>query len=122
MVVAVVAVGVVQVPIDEIVDVIAMGHRLVAASRTMHVTRLVPAALVRRRTGIRVLRRHLDRVFIDVARVHVVQVAVVQIVHVVTMLHGGMAAAGSMLMGVVGVVGLFAVCHVASPKQSVQTT
>lgn len=46
MVVAVIAMGMMQMPIDEVIHVIAMGYLLVPAARTMHVSGFVAAAFV----------------------------------------------------------------------------
>lgn len=60
--------------------------------------------------------------FIHVSGMHVMQVAIVQVVDVITVLHSGMAAAGSVLMGVMGVMWKLAVCHTWSPVQRVHHT
>ena len=44
MVVAVVAVGVVEVAGHQVIDVIAVRHRLVAAAGAVHMARLMPSA------------------------------------------------------------------------------
>ena len=44
MIVAVIAVRMVQMPIDEVVDVVAVGHRFVSASRTMCMIGIVSRA------------------------------------------------------------------------------
>lgn len=46
VIIAVVAVRMMQVAVDEIVDVVAVRHRLVAASRSMDVIFIVAAAIV----------------------------------------------------------------------------
>ena len=102
VVVAVALVGVVQVAVDEVVDVIAVRHRLVAAARAVHVAAVVAGG--RLGVSVGVLSRHLVRVLLDLGAVLVLQVALVQVVDVVTMLDGGVAAAGAVLVGVVAVV------------------
>lgn len=52
-----------------------------------------------------------DDMLINMIGVRMVEVAVVQIIYVAVVLNGRMAAAGSMLMGVVGVLFFGAVCH-----------
>lgn len=52
---------------------------------------------------------------VDVIAVHVVQMPVVQIVDVAVMLHGGVAAIGTMSVRVIGMGGVGAVGHVFSP-------
>jgi hypothetical protein len=42
MVVAMVAVGMMELAIDEVIDVVAVWHRLMAAARTMFVFRIMP--------------------------------------------------------------------------------
>ena len=82
MIVAVAAVRVVQMAVDQIVDVVAVRHRLVAAPGSVLVPRLVPGAAVVRRAAVGIAGRHLDDVLIDVIAMRMVQVAVVQIVDV----------------------------------------
>ena len=104
MVVAVVAVRVVQVAIDEVVNVVAMRHRFMTAAGAVNVPGFVAAAVVVGRAGVRVGGADGDAVFIDVVAVRVVQVAVVQVVNVAVVLDGGVAAARAVLVRVVGVV------------------
>jgi hypothetical protein len=59
---------------------------------------------------------------VHVFGMHVMQMAVVQVVHMVTVLHSRMAATGSVLMGMIGVMRKLAVCHVRSPVQCVHHT
>jgi hypothetical protein len=84
VVVAVVVVGVVEMVADQIVDVVAVRHRLVTASRAVGVRGVVARTGkgVFRSAVLRVLAAHLDCVLVDVVLVRVVQVAVVQVVHV----------------------------------------
>jgi hypothetical protein len=94
------AVGMVQVAVHQIVDVIAVGNLRVAALRAMHMGFVVPAAGVLRRAGGRVLRRHADHMFVDMVAVNVVEVAVVKVVGVAVVLDGDMTAALAVLVGV----------------------
>lgn len=55
VIVAMIAMRVMQVAIDQIVDVITMWHGLVPASRSMHMAGLMAGALMRRRAAIGVL-------------------------------------------------------------------
>ena len=104
MVVAVVAVRVVQVAIDEVIDVVAMRHRFVAAAGAMHVAGFVAVAVVVRGADVRVGGADGDAVFIDVVAVRVVQVAVVQVINVAFVFDGGVTAIRAVLVFVVGVV------------------
>jgi hypothetical protein len=104
VIVAVIAVRVMQVAVDEVVDVVAVRHGLVAAAGAMHVARRVPGTAMVGRAPIRVARRDLDHVLIDMILVRVVQVAIVQVVDVPVMADRRVPAVGSVLVRVMGVV------------------
>jgi hypothetical protein len=107
VVVAVTIVRVVEMALDQVVGVIAMRHRRMAAVDAVDVTGgMAGAAMVRRALG-RVGRVDRDRVLIDVIAVDVMQVPIVQIVDVAGVLDRGMAAVGTvnMVMGLVDGVG-----------------
>lgn len=91
-----VAVRVVQVAVYQIVDVVAVGNGRMTTSRSMHMTFVVAAAGMFGRTRVRVGGRHFQRTFVHMPFVGVVQVAVVQIINMVAVLDGLMAAAGAM--------------------------
>jgi len=95
------AVRVMQVSVDQIVDVIAMRHRLVPTAGTVLVPSLMPGALVLRRAAIGILGGNLDHMLIDMIAMHVMQVTVVQVIDMVAMLHCLVATAWSMLMRVI---------------------
>jgi hypothetical protein len=59
---------------------------------------------------------------VHVFDMHVMQMAIVQVIHMVTMLHRRMAATGAVLMSMIGVMRKLAVCHVRSPVQCVHYT
>lgn len=101
MIVAVVAVRMVQMAIHEVVYVIAVRNRLVSAIRPVNVSFVVASAGVRRRAVCRVLRCHRKRVFLHTARSVVVQTAVVEVVYVVVVLYRGVSTTGTVLMRVV---------------------
>jgi len=104
MVVAVVTVRMVQMAIDEVIDVVAMRHRFVAAAVAVHVAGFVAVAVMVGGADVRVGGADGDGVFIDVVAVRVVQVAVVQVINVAFVLDGGVAAACAVLVFVIGVV------------------
>jgi hypothetical protein len=110
VVVAMVAVGMMQVPVHQIIDMVAMGDRLVAAARGM----LVSAPQVRRAAG-RIGRVDCDDMLVDVIAVHVVQMAVMQIVHMAVMADCGVAAVRAVLMRVARMVLLVASGHGSAP-------
>jgi hypothetical protein len=101
MVVAVIAVRMVQVAVDEIVDVVPMRHCVVTARRAVDVARLVAAAA--RRTLVRIFGAHFEPVLVYMIAVHMMQMTVVQIVDVIVVLDCRMPTVRTVLMVVVGV-------------------
>jgi len=106
-----VAVRMVQVTVDQIIDVIAVRNRLVTATGPVDVARLVAGAAVFGRAAVRIALRNLDHMLIDMIAVGMVQVAVMQVIDVVTMADGGVAATGPMLVRVVCVMRVCASGH-----------
>jgi hypothetical protein len=94
------AVRMVEVSVDEVVDVIAMRNRFVAAAGAMPMAGIVSGASMIRRASRRIGGAHFDHVFIDLITVRLMQVAVVQVVHVIAVLDRGVATTGAMDMGV----------------------
>jgi hypothetical protein len=101
----------VQVPIHEIVDMIAMRHGLVSAAGTMDMARLMAGTAVIRRAGVWVRFRHLDHMLVHMVAMRMVQMAIMQIVDMVAVPQGGVAATGAMRVAMVGVVGLRTATH-----------
>jgi hypothetical protein len=105
VIVAVVAVRMMQAPVDDVIDVVAMWDCLVPAAGAVHVAALLARgdALV---AAVGVGLADLDHVFVVVQfavdLVRMVQVAVVEIIDVVTMADGLVAATGTVLVIVVG--------------------
>lgn len=101
MVVAVIAVRMVKVTVDEIVHVITMGDDLVTAVGAVFVAGcMARAGMVRRALGA-VCLVDIDCMFDDAAAVLMMQMAVVKIVHVPVVLDGGVTAVGTVLMIVI---------------------
>jgi hypothetical protein len=98
VVVAVIAVRMMEMPGNQIIDVIAMGNRLVAATRPMDVPRFVAAALVAGRTNVRIVLADGDRMLCGVAIFLVAQAAVVQIVDMSLVFDLDMPAGGTVLV------------------------
>lgn len=115
MVVAVIAVRMVQVPVNQIVHMVTVGYRGMAAIWPMHVIGCMTGALVLWRTGIGVCCRDANHMFIDMVTVRMVQMAIMQIVNMPLMLNGDVPAIGPMLVVVVGVVGMGTSCHGDTP-------
>ena len=100
MVVAVIAMRMVQVPIHQVIDVIAVRHRGVSAIRAVNVFFVVALAIVSN-TPVRILLRYLDDVLVVVVFMGAVKVPVVKVAHVVTVLHGDVAAVRAVFVVVV---------------------
>jgi hypothetical protein len=103
MVIAVVAMGMVQVTVDEIVDMIAMRDRFVAAARSMNVSSVMSGAAMVWRATIRVLVAHFNAMFVHMIRARMVKMAIVEIIHMAAVPDSNVAAAGSMHVIVIGV-------------------
>jgi len=99
VIVAVVAVRTVQAAVDQVIEMIAVRHLLVAAPLMLAVAR-------RRGTMIRIRRAHGQGMFIIMAVVRRVQTAIVQIIDVAIVLNARVAAmfAVNMLVLVVDLV------------------
>ena len=102
MVIAVAIVRMVKMSVDEVVNVITMRYRFMAAVGAMDVGVFMGIALVARSADGRICWREGNHVLVDVAVVEMMQVAIVQIVNVILVLDGSMTATGLMLMVVTG--------------------
>jgi hypothetical protein len=96
MVVAVIAVTVMQAPIDQVVKVVTVGHQRMAAA-------LVAALAHHRGASVRVCLTHGEHMLIVVALVGMVQVAIVEVVHMAVVLDAQMATVLAVDVRVVGV-------------------
>ena len=110
VVVAVVAVRMVKMIVHQVINVVAVRNRLMAAVRAVLVTLLVRSTFMVRRAGRRVRRADRQGMFLDLAAILVVQVAVVQVIDVSIVLDGRVPAVGAVLVGVAFVMS----CHVQS--------
>lgn len=88
--------------VHEVIDVIPVGDSFVTTAWTMPVGLIVTTTCVGRRAVRGIGRRHFQPVLHHFAVGLVMQVAVVQVIHVVAMSDGGVAAAGTVLMVVLG--------------------
>jgi hypothetical protein len=92
MVVAMIAMLMVQPAIDQVVDVISVRHSLMAAPRPMDVSKLMALAAVFRCAADWIFLVDLDDVRLAVAAARMVKLAVMQIINMVAMHHGDVAA------------------------------
>jgi hypothetical protein len=104
VVVAVVAVRVVEVAVDEVIGVVTVRQSLMAAAGAVGVVLGVAGTAVLGRAVGRVGPTNFQGVLLDLPPGGVVQVAVMDVIHVAVVLDGGVAAAGAVLMIVVVVV------------------
>ncbi len=106
MIVAVSSVHVVKMTRDEVVDMVTMRHRRMAAVGAVHVLSIVFAARVVGRASGRIGRIDRHRALVDVIAVDLVQVTIVEIVDMACVADGGMAAGGPMHVSVAGMSGV----------------
>jgi len=92
MVIAVIAMRMMQVAIDQVVHVVAVRYCLMPAARAMDMSRGMAAAVVVRRALIWVPGADFQSVLVNVAGMWVVQVTVMQEIHVTVVPDRGMAA------------------------------
>jgi hypothetical protein len=111
MIIAVITVRMVQMAGDEAVDVVAVWDCFVAATGSMHMSSIMSGAAMVGRATIRVLVTHSNPMLVHMIRMRMVKMAVVEIVHVVAVPDGNVAAAGSMRVVVVGMVRKIASGH-----------
>jgi hypothetical protein len=109
VVVAVVAVRVMKMAVDQVIDVIPMRYRFVPTAWPVDVARIVPTAVWR--TLVRVFCADVDPMFVYMIAMRMVQMSIMQIVDVVIMLDRGMSAPRAMLMVVVSMMGFVARAH-----------
>lgn len=123
VVIAMVAMGVVQVAADQVVGVIAVRHRLMATDGTVNMVGRVPIAGVIGRASVGIGGIGRQTMLIGVVAVGVVQVAIVEIVHMVGVGDGGVATTGTMgvLVVRVGAAGLCGHALRVAPRGSWST-
>ncbi len=113
VVVAVIAVRMVQMAVDQVIHVVAVRHRFMPAARPMHMTGAMAGTVVLRRAAVRVGGADGDHVLVDMVAMHVMQVAVMQEIDVAFVAHRGVTALRAVLVLVMGVLG--ATGHRRSP-------
>lgn len=96
-------VGMMEMAVDQIVDVVIVGDGGVTAVGAVDVGRVVAGALVVRGASGRIGGGDGNDMLVDMTFVQVMQVAVVEVIDMIVMLYGGMTAAGGVYMVVIGV-------------------
>lgn len=110
-----VAVRVMQVAVDEVVDMVAVRYCFMAATWAVYMAGVVAAAFVLGSASIWVLGADFNDVLVDMVAVRVMEVAIVQVIDVVAVFDGGVAAVFAVLVVMMVVVGKVAVAHGFSP-------
>ena len=92
---------------------VAVGYWLMAAAGTVNMVRIMTAAVVLRRAGLRISFRNFDGMFIDMALMWMMEMPIVQIIDVVAVLHASMPAVWAVfvLMVWMGLTLIFSVTH-----------
>ena len=103
MIIAMPVMDMVEVAGDQVVEVIPMRNRRMAAIGSVHVRGSVAIACVVRRAGGRVRWIDRDRAFVDMVAVHHMQMPVVQVIDVAAVLDSKMTTVDTMNMVVGGV-------------------
>lgn len=96
-------VEVVEVAIDEVIDMVAVGNGFMAAAGAVNMVSGMAGAGVAAGAGGRIGGGDFEGVFVEVAFMGMVEVTIVQVVDVAIVDDGGVAAAGAMHVRVVGV-------------------
>jgi hypothetical protein len=92
--------GMVQVPIHQVVNMIPVGYCLMTAVHAVSVRLIMTGTFVPWRAFLRIRRAYLDAVVVHLIAMGVVQVPIVKVVNVAIVLHSGMATGRAMLMAV----------------------
>jgi hypothetical protein len=106
MIIAMITVRMVQPAVYEIVDMVAMRHLFMSAVRTVCVWAVDLECACHGICGV-----NRDGMFVDVIPVHMVEMAVVKIIHMAVMADRGVPAFRAVVMRVVGMVFLGACGH-----------
>jgi hypothetical protein len=116
MVVAMIAMRMMQVTVDKVVDVIAVWYRFVSTARPVHVACIMSAAIVVRRTLIRVFRADLKFVLVDMIAMRMMQVTIMQVIDMIAVLDSSVSAVRAVLMVVVGMMRFITGTHTEAPR------
>jgi hypothetical protein len=107
MMIAMVTMGMMQMAIHQIVHMIAVRYRFMAAVLAMHMALFVTATIVGGGARSRVRGGYPDHMLLDRRAVHVMKMATVQIVHMAFVNDAGVTTVGPVDVGMV----FMGVCH-----------
>jgi hypothetical protein len=102
VIVAVITVGMVEASIDQVINVVPMRNRLMAATRAMAMRLVMSGSTMCWVAPIRIRGINFNHVFICAPAFHMLQMAMVEIVNVILMLNRNVATARTMHMGLIG--------------------
>jgi hypothetical protein len=102
VIVAVIAVRMMEASVDQVIKVVPMRNRLMAAARTMAMRFIMSGSTMLRVAPIGIRGANFNHVFISAPLFHMVQMTLVEIINVILMLNGNMAAARTMHMRLIG--------------------
>lgn len=111
VVITVIAVRMMKVTVDQIVDVIAMRYRFMSTARPVDMARIMSATVMVRCTSVWVLCADLKPVLVYMIGMWMMQVPVMQVIDVIAMFDGRVPAVRAVLMVVVGMMGFVAGAH-----------
>jgi hypothetical protein len=106
MIIAMAIMWVMQPSVDEVIDVITVGHAFVSAVRPMGV-RAPGVGRAARGVGV----ADLNKMFVDVVPMHVMQMTIVKVIDMVMMAHSRVSTVRTMLMSVIRMMLLVAEGH-----------
>ncbi|MGO9431986.1 hypothetical protein [Rhodoblastus sp.] len=115
MIVAVIAMLMVQAAVNEIVDVVSMRRRFMTTARTMDMAGFVTSVAVFGRAANWIPFAHLDHVLLGVAVMRVLKMPVVKKVDMIAVSHREVAAARPKLMRMLGVREILVIGHRIAP-------
>ena len=99
MIITMITVGVMEMTINEVIDMITVGYSFVTTSWSVNVLRVVSVTLVVWCTNVGVGFRHFNDVFLDlVFTTGMMKVTVVQIVHMAIVINGRVTTIWSVLV------------------------
>lgn len=117
VIVAMSAVRMVKMTSDQEIDVVAVRDRFVTAAGPVLVLALMAPTIVIGRASLWIPAPDLDHVFVDVAVMGMMQVAIMQVVDMIAMPEGDMATIGAMGMGMVLMDQMLLCSHDYSPSR-----
>lgn len=103
--------GMMQMVAHQIIDVIAVRHRLVPTTRAMPVCGIVSLAGMIGGAGQCICYGNLHSVFVHVIAMGMVEVTIVQVVNMIAMTDGGMATARAMPVRMIRMLTFVAIGH-----------